>query len=90
MVAFPLLSTASGLVNSWLSRAHEREADLFAMESLGDGKAMAAAFGTMSRKYLLEITPSWWQKMKGSHPPLAQRMAYCTDWDEAHGAKSQT
>ena len=84
MVAFPLLSTASGLVGSWMSRAHEREADLFALESLGDGKALANAFGTMSRKYLMDITPSWWQRRKGSHPPLAQRMAYCTDWHQAH------
>jgi STE24 endopeptidase len=84
MFAFPLISMLTGLVTSGLSRVHERQADLFAMESLGEGKSLAAGFGTMSRKYLLDIKPSWWQRMQGSHPPLAQRMAYCTAWHEEH------
>lgn len=88
LFAFPLISTVTGLASSWLSRAHERQADLFALESLGDGKHLANAFGTMGTKYRLDITPTRWQRLKGSHPPLAQRMAYCSDWHAEHAEGS--
>ena len=86
-VAFPLVSTITGLVGSWLSRVHERQADLFSMEALGNGKSLADAFGMMSRKYLMDVTPSWWDRLKHSHPPFAERMAMCTDWHNANAGR---
>lgn len=83
-VAFPLVSTLTGLIQAWLSRVHERQADLFSMEALGNGQSLADAFSTMSRKYLMDVTPSWWDRVKHSHPPFAERMAMCTDWHNAN------
>ena len=87
-VAFPLVSTLTGLISAWLSRVHERQADLFSMEALGNGKSLADAFGMMSRKYLMDVTPTWWDRIKHSHPPFAERMAMCTDWHNANAGRS--
>ena len=89
-LAFPLISTVTGLLGSWLSRVHEREADLFSMEALGNGKSLADAFGMMSRKYLMDVTPTWWDRMKHSHPPFAERMAMCTDWHNANAGRASS
>ena len=87
-VAFPLVSVLTGLISSWLSRVHEREADLFSMKALGNGKSLADAFAMMSRKYLMDVTPTTWHRLKHSHPPFAERMAMCTHWHEAHAGAS--
>ena len=87
-VAFPLVSTLTGLLGSWLSRVHERQADLFSMEALGNGKSLSDAFAMMSRKYLMDVTPTWWKRINHSHPPFAERMAMCTHWHEAHAGAS--
>ncbi len=87
-LAFGLISTLTGLISSWLSRVLERQADLFSMEALGDGKSLADAFAMMSRKYLMDVTPTWWDRLKHSHPPFAERMAMCTDWHNANAGRS--
>ena len=86
-IAFPLISSLTGLVNSWLSRAHERQADLFSMNALGNGQSLADAFGMMSRKYLMDVTPTFWHRINHSHPPFAERMAMCTDWHKANAGR---
>ena len=87
-LAFGLISTLTGLISAWLSRVLERQADLFSMEALGNGKSLSDAFGMMSRKYLMDVTPTWWDRLKHSHPPFAERMAMCTDWHNAHAGHS--
>ena len=88
LLAFPLISVLTGLLGSWLSRVHERQADLFSMNALGNGQSLADAFGMMSRKYLMDVTPTWWNRMKHSHPPFAERMAMCTAWHEANAGRT--
>jgi STE24 endopeptidase len=90
-VAFPLVGVLTGLISSWLSRVHEREADLFSMKALGNGQSLADGFAMMSRKYLMDVTPTTWNRLTRSHPPFAERMAMCTHWHEAHvgAAKSR-
>ena len=87
-VAFPLISVVTGLISAWLSRVLERQADLFSMNALGNGQSLSDAFGMMSRKYLMDVTPTWWNRMKHSHPPFAERMAMCTDWHEANAGRA--
>lgn len=87
-LAFPLISTLTGLISAWLSRVHERQADLFSMAALGNGQSLADAFAMMSRKYLMDVTPTWWHRTKHSHPPFAERMAMCTDWHKANASGS--
>ena len=89
-VAFPLVSTLTGLISAWLSRVHERQADLFSMAALGNGQSLADAFAMMSRKYLMDVTPTWWDRLKHSHPPFAERMAMCTHWHQAHASPSNS
>ena len=89
-VAFPLVGVLTGLISSWLSRVHEREADLFSVNALGNGKSLAEGFGMMSRKYLMDVTPTWWQRVKNSHPPFAERMAMCTDWHNANAGRASS
>lgn len=90
VVAFPLVSVLTGLISSWLSRVHERQADLFSMQALGNGQSLADAFAMMSRKYLMDVTPTWWHRVKHSHPPFAERMAMCTDWHETNAGRTRS
>ena len=87
-LAFGLISTLTGLISAWLSRVLERQADLFSMEALGNGKSLSDAFAMMSRKYLMDVTPTRWDRLKHSHPPFAERMAMCTDWHNANAGRS--
>ena len=88
LVAFPLISVVTGLLSAWLSRVLERQADLFSMAALDNGRSLSDAFAMMSRKYLMDVTPTWWNRLKRSHPPFAERMAMCTDWHEANAGRS--
>lgn len=88
--AFPMVSVLSGLISAWISRVHEREADLFSMNALGNGQSLADAFAMMSRKYLMDLTPTTWNRLTRSHPPFAERMAMCTHWHQTHARPSKS
>ena len=80
MLLFSLLTVVTGLFPAWLSRAHERQADLFGLAAIGD----AEVFGSMMRKLhtetLADLAPSAWRRLRASHPPAAQRLAMAAAW----------
>ena len=83
-LAFPLASTITRLANAWLSRAHERQADIFSLETTRDAEAFVEAFRSMSIDNLMDLAPSKWKQLTHSHPPVAERMAMGTAWGQAN------
>lgn len=70
-VAFPFTPLAS-----WLSRRHEREADLFATGLCGQPAALAAALIKLCRENLANLHPHpLYAKFYYSHPPMVERVA---------------
>jgi STE24 endopeptidase len=74
------------LVNG-LSRAHEREADRFALEVTQNPEAFISAMKRLGTQNLADEQPSrlveW---LFHSHPPLPQRVAAARAWQAATGA----
>ncbi len=69
-----------GLVTAWVSRVHEREADLDALDLLGRPDAMAEMLRRLHVKNLADLDPGRWQRWRASHPPAAERLAFCRSW----------
>jgi STE24 endopeptidase len=86
ILAFPVASALTGLASSWLSRAHERQADLFALETTRDAASFVDTFADLSRSNLMELQPSWWRRLKRSHPLPSERMAMGRAWGSASAA----
>ena len=82
ILGFLVVSSVTGLASAWLSRAYERQADLFALETTGDPESFISAFKRLSTENLMEITPSLWTRLKHSHPAVAERMAMGRAWGE--------
>jgi STE24 endopeptidase len=82
LLVFPLASALTGLVSAWVTRAGEREADLFALEVTGDATATAGMLRALHTDNLADLTPSWWKRATASHPPAAERLAICAAWAE--------
>jgi STE24 endopeptidase len=58
-----------------LSRKHEYEADRFAVQTLGDGKAMEGALVNLTVKNLSNLTPHpWYSAYHYSHPSAVERI----------------
>lgn len=74
---------ATSLLRSWLSRADERQADLFALEVLRRPDRLAAVLRRLARRNRADVDPSWWKRLWASHPPLAERMALARAWEQA-------
>jgi STE24 endopeptidase len=72
-----------GLVTAWVSRAHERQADLEALELLADPDAMAEMLRRLHVKNLADLDPGWWARRRASHPSAAERLAFCRAWASA-------
>lgn len=84
-LVFPLPSILITLVMSWLSRAHERDADLFALELTREPAHFVEAMRGLHTDNLADLTPSLWKRLTMSHPPAAERMAMGTAWGRAAG-----
>lgn len=85
-LAFVAVSNVTGLASAWLSRAYERQADLFALQTTQDADSFVSAFKRLSTENLMDITPSLWTRLKHSHPAVAERMAMGRAWSGArHG-----
>lgn len=80
MLLFPLASSATGLVSSYISRASEREADIFSLETTRDPDAAAAMIRSLHTDNLADLAPSWWKRVTHSHPPAAERLALVEAW----------
>jgi STE24 endopeptidase len=85
LFVFPVLELSSPIVNR-LSLAHEREADAFAVEVMGEGEPMVEALATLARENLANPFPHpWYAAFNHSHPPVPERMRYI----EAHTPDQQ-
>jgi STE24 endopeptidase len=87
--ALPIFSLVSeivglpiGLMQPWLTRVLERQADLEALEVLSDPGANVDTWRRMTTKNLGELEPSRWQRLKHDHPENAERMAFAKAWAE--------
>ncbi|MDP8960389.1 MAG: M48 family metalloprotease, partial [Actinomycetota bacterium] len=74
---------ATSLLTSWLSRADERQADLFALHVLRRPDRLAAVLRRLALRNRADVDPSSWKRLRASHPPLAERMALARAWEEA-------
>jgi STE24 endopeptidase len=72
--------TALGLVSAWVSRRNEREADLEALELLGDPTSFVAMWPAFVELNKADLEPGWWERLNASHPGVAERMQFGLDW----------
>ncbi len=87
LAVFPLSFVLTTLVASWLSRADERQADLFALGTLDDPDAFADLFRRIAERNKADVDPSRWKRLTASHPPVAERLAMADRWDNARRAE---
>lgn len=71
---------AIGWLSAWYSRAKERQADLEALELLGDPDAFVDVWRRMAPKNKAELETPWWRRIEASHPEIAERMAFGAEW----------
>jgi STE24 endopeptidase len=85
LLGFALASAVVSLATAWYTRLNEREADLEALELLGEPDAMVRLWKLMGPKNKADLDPPWWSRMRHSHPELAERMAFARRWAERAG-----
>ena len=83
MVVFAVVGALTGLVSAWVTRAGEREADLFALEVTRDPAASSAMLRALHTDNLSDLAPSRWKMLTASHPPAAERLALTAAWAQA-------
>lgn len=71
---------AIGWTTAWYGRAKERQADLEALELLGDPPAFIDVWRRMAPKNKAELETPWWRRIEASHPEIAERMAFGAEW----------
>ena len=69
-----------GLLSAWVSRRNEREADLEALELLGDPTSFVHMWPAFVELNKADLEPGWWDKLNASHPEVAERMQFGLDW----------
>jgi len=80
LFVFPLLELSAPIVNR-LSLAHEREADTFTVEVMGDGEPMVEALAGLARENLANPFPHpWYAAFNHQHPPIPERMQYIREY----------
>jgi STE24 endopeptidase len=73
---WPLLELTAPLVNK-LSLAHEREADTFAVEVMGEAEPMSGALARLAQENLANPFPHpWYAAFNHQHPPIPERIRY--------------
>jgi STE24 endopeptidase len=78
--SFAILFPVLGLLNSFLSRAYERQADVFALDVTKDYDAFVETEHGLSTRNLIDLAPSWWRYVRLSHPPPAERLELGKLW----------
>ena len=76
---------ALALVSAWVSRRNEREADLEALELLGDPSSFVAMWPAFVELNKSDLEPGWWERLNASHPGVAERMQFGLEWAEMNG-----
>jgi len=82
LLAAQVGSLATGVVTSWFARAHEREADLDALDVLSRPDQMVEMLRRLHVKNLADLEPSRLQRIRATHPPAAERMAFARRWQQ--------
>lgn len=85
-LVFPLASVLTQLPNAWLSRAHERDADLFSLGVTNDPDGFIEAFRALATDNVADVDPPRWLQLVRSHPTLPERMAMGRSWSGGGGA----
>lgn len=80
LATYQLVSVPAAMAMAWVSRAHEREADLDALELLGQPDEMVEMLRRIHVKNLADLDPSRMQRLRAGHPPAAERMAFARAW----------
>jgi STE24 endopeptidase len=75
-----LAGLAAGLVTAFVSRAHEREADLDALRLLGRPDDAVEMLRRLHVKNLADLDPGPILRLRASHPTPAERMAFVRSW----------
>ena len=81
LLLYGALGFAGGLVTAWHSRWLEREADLDSLELTGAPTTYRRLWRSMSERNLPDLDPSWWKRVRGSHPPVAERLRFADVWE---------
>jgi STE24 endopeptidase len=82
ILAFPIASKVTGLVQVWMSRSFERQADLFALRSTGDLLSFQSAMRNLYTGNLNDLAPSVWKRLNATHPPAAERLTLGRAWGD--------
>lgn len=72
-----------GLARAWIARVQERQADVDALELSRDAESYVQLWRTLATKDLPDLDPSWWHRLRGDHPPIAERMRLAELWSQA-------
>lgn len=80
LLGLGLPMTALGIVSAWWSRRNEREADLEALELLGDPTSFVGMWPALVEQNKADLEPGWWERLNASHPGPAERMQFGLDW----------
>lgn len=83
MVLFPTITPLLGLLNTWLTRAHERDADLYALELTQSPETFVETMRALHTDNKADLDPPRWRAISMSHPPVAERMAMGEAWAAA-------
>ncbi|MEY2472340.1 MAG: endopeptidase [Actinomycetota bacterium] len=86
LFVFALPGLVTGLAGAYISRVHERDADLFGLEAVPDPEAAHAAMRKLHTESLSDLTPSLWKRLNHSHPPVAERLAMIAEWQRRNSA----
>ena len=79
-LVFVVGNAVLGFVQSWVSRAFERQADVVALELTEDPDAFVKVMRELATKNLSDLAPSWWAYVRASHPPAAERLQLAEVW----------
>lgn len=71
-----------GFVQSWHSRALEREADIEALRLTNDRSGFQDMMRSLMTRNLAELAPSWVSYLRLDHPPPAERLQLAENWHE--------
>ena len=80
LLVFPIGFVLANLGTSWLSRADERQADLYALDLLDDPDAFQQVFRRLAETNKADVDPSRWKRLNASHPPIPERLAMARAW----------
>lgn len=82
VTAFAAAASITQFVSVWFSRWFERQADLDALELTGNPSAYKDLWKNFTTRNLPDIDPSWLHRIKGDHPPIAERIAFASQWEQ--------